>query len=139
MPHDAQLYRTLKGITSQLDVALDVDAILVDAREGRNFIVHEAAAVPPLNMPRFGRLREIVAPTSVDTEVHHLRAIERLGESLRILRRHVAALAHGDVLVCGWQDEFHDREERAPAAFTQSYPSRIDNWVLEPVMDLLSD
>jgi len=136
VPRDAQLYQTLRGIESQLDTA--PDAILVNAREGRNFIAHEAATWPPMNMPRHGSLREVLAPTAVGMEVDRLQAIERLGEPLRILRRHVAAVAHGEVLVGGWLHEFHEREP-APATFTQSYPSRVDNWVLEPVMDLLSD
>jgi hypothetical protein len=136
VPRDALLKRTLEGIASQLGTVPDAVAILVNAREGRNFIAHEAAIWPPLNMPRYGSLREVLAPTAVGREVDRLRALERLGEPL--LRRHVTAVAHGEVLVGGWLHEFHEREP-APATFTQSYPCRVDNWVLEPVMDLLSD
>ena len=138
VPRDAQLKRTLEGIESQIGTAPDAVAILVNAREGRNFIAHEAATWPPMNMPRYRSLREVVTPTAASTAINRLRAIERLGEPLRILRRHVAAVAHGEVLVGGWQDEFHDGE-RAPATFAQSYPSRVDNWVFGPVLDLFSD
>jgi hypothetical protein len=83
------------------------DLVLLErARDARNFIAHEGAAL--------GHLSSVSA--------------EQVHEKLAHLRREVEALALGDNLVSCWLYEIEEKEP-APAAIKEAYPRWVDQWV----------
>jgi hypothetical protein len=103
--------KMLGGLLSELQqfpplMNPDEVAVLNDARNGRNFIAHEGAAV--------GRLWNVKAA--------------RLIEHLSKLRQAVNSLAEGDNLVSRWVYEIEEKE-LAPWGISKVYPQLVHDWV----------
>jgi len=78
-------------------------AILVMAKDARNYIAHEAG------------------------EIGLMQAAE-VAESLAMLRRQVIKLAQGDNFISVWMFEIQEKKH-APKWMTQTYEARVLNWV----------
>ena len=100
-----QLGPTIDGLTAIPFVGDEHYAILVRAKDARNYIAHEAGAIGGIDIPR----RVIL-----DRE--------------RRLREEVLALVPGDNLVSTWIYEL-ERKEPAPPSLQHLYPTLVETWV----------
>lgn len=115
VPDDKMLGATLIDLATVWPDAGEHQAVLSAAREARNYIAHESL--------RFG--------------IHS--RWESLGERMFELRRMVRALADGDNLVSTWWFFIEERHQSAPSRLIAEYPTMIDQWVFEPVWDLVGN
>jgi hypothetical protein len=116
VPADTQLGPTLRRLAELLPEASANREVLSSAREARNFIAHE----------------------SVQFGLHTLDWRE-LAIRMLDLRREVGILAVGDNLVSTWTFQLHERGEPTPKWLISAYPSMIDEWVFEPVRELVDE
>ena len=103
---EPMLANALAALISPLRISPEQVAILEKAKDARNFIAHEGAAIGPVYLA-----------TSKIIE-------RRLGE----LRDSVSHLADGDNLVSRWIYEIEEKEA-APRSFYEEYPSMLLAWV----------
>jgi len=87
-------------------------AVLHDARDARNWIAHQSAAIGPLSSARG----------------------EEIAARRKELRANVASLARGDVLVSLWMDEMEAGRDYSPSNKCRLFPSWADGWVIRAAL-----
>jgi hypothetical protein len=117
VPRDKMLSATLNDLTNHtlggFDSA-DVD-VLDRARDARNFIAHEGAAVGPMWAVRSNHI------------IDHLTR----------LRAAVKDLALGDNIISQWCHGIEEPKEPMPTFFIKAYPAMIDKWVFGHLAELI--
>lgn len=107
-PPDKMLGGTLKDLADFERLATpEENSALSRAREARNFIAHEGAAVGLISC--------------ADSEEILARVV--------LLRAAVADLAVGDNIVSRWICSIEEPESRVPVEFADAYPGMVDKWV----------
>jgi hypothetical protein len=105
---DRMLCATIKELTGFPEIkAADID-LLEKAKDARNYIAHECAALGPISAVRA-------------TSIH-----EQLGR----LREQVVVLAAGDNVVSRWVYEIGEKEA-APRGIQSTYVQRVEEWVFD--------
>ncbi len=100
----------IKRLGADRDITKAEIAVLVRAKDARNYIAHEAVAATSFTS-RFPR--------------------RRLNE-LPLFKEAVRALVEGDNLISSWSYMFHEKEP-SPARHLAEYPDRLVNWILAPL------
>lgn len=101
---------SIKRLRDDRDITDAEIAVLIRAKDARNYIAHEAVTAIAF-ISRFSRRRP---------------------DNLSRFKEAVCALVEGDNLISSWGYMFHEQEEPS-AEHLAEYPGRLAKWILAPL------
>jgi hypothetical protein len=138
-----QLGKVLLAPRDEQPIPDDEFKALDDAREERNYLAHEAAAVGMHVALEGGRLcgftglKRYMDPARDTAAIAHERdemLTEHLRDSLPRFSKAVTTVARGDNIVAGYSYMIQETEDYLPA-ISDEYVAAAVAWVLEPLHD----
>lgn len=127
----------VKSLRDDIDITDADKAAFKAAREARNYLAHEAAAVGLFIPPKYARrkLREIMRG-SLDTAAIEKERTEMLHAHIRDgvpkFVEAIRAIAEADNIVSGWSYMIQEKDDRLPFV-AERYVQSVVAWVLEPL------
>jgi hypothetical protein len=100
----------IKRLGNDREITSAEIAVLIRAKDARNYIAHEAVATLAFTS-RFSRRRPDELP--------------RFNDAVR-------ALVEGDNMISSWSYMFHEKEP-SPVQHVSEYPNRLAKWILSPL------
>lgn len=127
----------VKSLRDDIDITDADKAAFEAAREARNYLAHEAAAVGLFIPPKYAwrKLREIMRGSLDMAAIEKERTgmlLAHIRDGLPKFVKAVQAIATADNIVSGWSYMIQEKEDHLPFV-TEHYVQSIVAWVLEPL------